>query len=273
MLSEHTIELRKAVKPAPCRDFGDGDIRIDEQCLHVADSGHLDIVGDGKARNILKAMRKIAGADVVGFSQHFEAQIFRIMRMDAACNRVDFLLQVRQDGFLFVNIAIPVQKQQHQKFDKLLMNHQIAHRIFFGSKEIDIVDFSEEPPLQLEAKAEDGHLLIENAQQLLILIGQTRHMRGHIKLDDEPPACLAVRILRFMQLCRGNRNHIKGVHLIGDALDKMNHVRIKRNAQFIKGMEMLEFHVAIRTAGIIIKKIEDAVIRFIHADGMLVFIT
>ena len=194
------------------------------------------------------------------------------MRVDAAGDRVDFLLQLGQDGFLFVNIAVLVQKQQYQKFDELLMNNQIAHRVRLGRKKINVVDFSAEPPLQLGIETEDGHFLIENSQELLVFIGQPGHMRGHIKLDDEPLTGAAVRILRFVQLCRGDADNIKGVYLVGDALDKVNHIGIERNAQFIKGMKMLELHVEIRAANIVIKKIKDAVIRLIHADGVFILI-
>ena len=194
------------------------------------------------------------------------------MRVDAAGDRVDFLLQLGQDGFLFVNIAVLVQKQQNQKFNKLLMNNQIAHRVCLGREKINVVDFSAEPPLQFGIEAKDGHFLIENSQELLVFIGQSGHMRGHIKLDDEPLAGAAVRILRFVQLCRGDADNIKGVYLVGDALDKVNHVGIERNAQFIKRMKMLELHVEIRAANIVIKKIKDAVIRLIHADGVFILI-
>ena len=39
---------------------------------------------------------------------------------------IDLLLQLREDGFVFVDIAILVQKQQNQKLDEFLMNNQIA---------------------------------------------------------------------------------------------------------------------------------------------------
>ena len=72
IFSEDTVELGEAIKAAEGGDLGDGNVRIDEQGLHIADSGHLNIIGDGEAGDILKTVGEIADADVVGLSQHFK---------------------------------------------------------------------------------------------------------------------------------------------------------------------------------------------------------
>ena len=63
MFSEDTIELRKTVKSAGSGCFGDWDLCIDQHCLHISDSGHLDIVSNREPRYALKLMGKIAVAD------------------------------------------------------------------------------------------------------------------------------------------------------------------------------------------------------------------
>jgi hypothetical protein len=63
MLSENTIELRKTVKSAGSGCFSDWDLCIDQHCLHISDSCHLDIVSNREARYTFKLMGKIAVAD------------------------------------------------------------------------------------------------------------------------------------------------------------------------------------------------------------------
>ena len=97
-------------------------------------------------------------------------------------------------------------------------------------------------------------------------------MGRDIKLDDKPLAGAAGGILSFVQPCRWNADDVESMHLVWDALNEVDHVRVEGNAQFIKRMEMLKLHVDVRTAHIVVEKIEDGIIDFIHADGVLIFI-
>ena len=49
VFSEYTVELGETVEAAQRGDLGNGDICVYQQCLDIADSGHLNVVGDGKA--------------------------------------------------------------------------------------------------------------------------------------------------------------------------------------------------------------------------------
>ena len=64
MLAEDSVELREAAKATAQGGFRDGDLGADEQGLHIADAGHLNIVGHREAGYIFKLMGKIAAAHI-----------------------------------------------------------------------------------------------------------------------------------------------------------------------------------------------------------------
>lgn len=97
-------------------------------------------------------------------------------------------------------------------------------------------------------------------------------MGGHVELDDQPFAGLSGGILGFVQPVRGNADDIKGLDLIGNALDKMDGVGTKQNAKLVKGMEMLEGHVDVRASHVVVKKIEDGIVFLIDMDVILILI-
>ena len=162
MLSEHAVELRKAIETAWLRHFRNWDLCIDQQSLDVSDPGHLNIFGYGKARHLLKFVGKVACADAKLLGKGIEGQILWVMGMNIARDRIDFLLQLRQIGFAGVNVVPLIEKKQDQKLNKLLMDHQIPHGILLGGKLIDVVQLAEEPFLQLGIKPKNRDLPVEN---------------------------------------------------------------------------------------------------------------
>ena len=63
MLAEYPVELGEAVETAGLCQLGDGDLGVDEQCLHIPDPCHLNIVRDRETGNLFEFMGKVAGTD------------------------------------------------------------------------------------------------------------------------------------------------------------------------------------------------------------------
>ena len=63
MLAEYPVELGEAVETAGLCQLGDGDLGVDEQCLHIPDPGHLDVVCHREAGDLLEFVGEVAGAD------------------------------------------------------------------------------------------------------------------------------------------------------------------------------------------------------------------
>lgn len=139
MFTKYSIELRKAIEATGHCYFCNGYFCIKEQCLYVSDSCHLNVVGYGETGYLFESMRKVAGTYAKMPGEKVEGQILGIMGVNIARDRIDLLLHLCQVGFVGVYITVLVEKQEDQKFNKLLMNDQIPHGVFFGSELVYIV--------------------------------------------------------------------------------------------------------------------------------------
>ena len=72
VFAEYPIELGETIKSAGSRNFGDGNLCINQQRLHISYPGHLNIVCDRKAGDILELMGQIAAADTEFFCKKFQ---------------------------------------------------------------------------------------------------------------------------------------------------------------------------------------------------------
>ena len=63
MLAEYAVELGEAVEATGFCQFCDGYLGVNEQCLHIPDPCHLNIVRDRETGNLFEFMGKVAGAD------------------------------------------------------------------------------------------------------------------------------------------------------------------------------------------------------------------
>lgn len=230
MLSENPIELGEAVESTGGADLRNGDPGVDKHGLYIAHTGHLDVVGYGKSGYLLESVGKVAGTDAEMPGEKIEGQILGVMGMNIAGNRIYFLFQLRQIGFVGVNIASLVEKEQNQKFDKLLVNDQIPHGILFRCKLINVIEFSVEAFLQLRIKPKYWDLAVENIQQLLILVGKSGGVGRHIELNDQPFTGLSCGILGPVKPVWGNAHNIKSPNLVRNAFNEVDGIGAKQNA-------------------------------------------
>lgn len=254
MFTEDPVELGETVETALQRRFCDGYLGTHQHGLHISHAGHLDIVTEGKTGHILKLMGQVVIADIEFLSQHIQRQFFGIMAMDIAGDGIDLLFGGAHFPLISVEIVLLIQIQQGQKFNKFLMNNQVAHGVGFLGQQKNIIEFPIDAMLQFRVKTESGDFLMEDAQQLLILIGKTGRMLGQAELDDEPFAGPARRILGSVQCIGPDAHNIEHLQIVGLALQKMYRIGTQCHTQFIKGMKMLELHIDVRGTHVVIKK-------------------
>ena len=63
MLAEYAVELGETVEATGFCQFCDGYLGVNEQCLHIPDPCHLNIVRDRETGNQFEFVGKVAGAD------------------------------------------------------------------------------------------------------------------------------------------------------------------------------------------------------------------
>ena len=192
--------------------------------------------------------------------------------MDIGRHRIDLLLQLCQLGFVGIDIAALIQKQEDQKLNKLLMDDQVAHRIFFWCQLIDVIELAVQPLLKLGVKTENWNIPVKNAQQLLIFIGKTGGMGRHIKLDDQPLTGCSGRVLGLVESVRRDPNDIECLDLVGDTFYEVNGIGTQQDAQLIKGVKVLELHIDLCASDIIIKEVENSIIFFVDTNEVFVLV-
>lgn len=106
------VKLRKAGKAAAESNIRDGIIRGQKQGLCIADSCHLNIVRQSKARNPLKLMGQVIAADIKFPCDGFQGQVFRKMAVDICRDAVDLVGDAVEIQVVGVNILIPVKVNQ-----------------------------------------------------------------------------------------------------------------------------------------------------------------
>jgi hypothetical protein len=82
LLAENAVKLEEAVVSAGTTNFRDWNFCVDQQSLHVSDSGHPNVVSNGESGNILKSVGQIAAADTEFVGQTFQGKIFWKMGME-----------------------------------------------------------------------------------------------------------------------------------------------------------------------------------------------
>jgi hypothetical protein len=71
---------------------------------------------------------------------------------------------------------------------------------------------------------------------------------------------------------RADAYDIKVLHIIGNAFHKVYGVGAEKDAQLVKGVEVLELHIIFRGAGIVVKEIKEIVVFLVDAKIILVLI-
>ena len=272
MLVKHPVKLGKAVKTAGLGNFGDGGLGADEQGLHIADAGHLNVLGHGEAGDVAELMGQIAVADVKLFCQRIQGQFLRVMGVDIPCHGIDFFLQKPVFCLVGEGIGALIEENQGEKFHELLMDDEVTHGVVLGGEEVDVVQFPKELFLQLRIEAVNGNIPVEQRQQLLIFVGQPCDIFGQIELNNQALALLAQRIFGLVQNVGRHADNIKFLQFVGDAFDEQNGAGTQQDADFIKGVEMLELHIYPGVAGVIVKKIENGIFLGVDFDPVSVLV-
>ena len=272
MLSENAVELGEAVEAAGGGYLCNGDLGIDQHGLYIPDPGHLDVIRDGKARDILKLVGQVTAADAELLGQLFQGKLLGVMAVDIACDGVDFPLHGGHFRFVGILVAFLIQVQQGQKLHKLLVNDQIPHGVGFGGQKVNIIELAVKLFPQLPVKAEHRNFPVEDLGQLLILIGEARHGFGHAELNNQPPAGFSHGILGLVQHIGPDADDVEGLQLEGLSLHKVDGMGAQHHAQLIEGVKMLKLHVDLRAAHVIVKVVKQRVVLAVHADGIPVFI-
>jgi hypothetical protein len=109
---EHPVELGKTGKTAAFGNFRNFHVRSQEALLGVADSGHLDIVYQGKTRYPPELAGKIIGADIDPFGQGLQGKFHGIMRVDITGNGINLFGNGIMGKILYVEILPPVSVEQ-----------------------------------------------------------------------------------------------------------------------------------------------------------------
>ena len=161
VLAEYPVELGKTAEAAAGGCLRNGNLGVDQQRLHIAHSGHLNIVCYSKSGHIFELMGKVAAAHIEFLPQHFQGQIFRVVGVDVAGDGVNLFLDAGHLRVILVTVAVLVQIQQSQALDKFLMDDQIAHGIVFLCQQENIIELAEDFLPQFQIKAENGNALVE----------------------------------------------------------------------------------------------------------------
>ena len=142
MFAEDPIELGEAVETTGFRQFGDGDLGINEQCLHISDPCHLNIVCHRETGNLFKFVGKVAGTDTEMAGKRLQRQRLGVVRMNVSGNRVDLHFGLCDFGFVGIYIGFLVQENQDQEFDELLMDDQVTHGVLLLRQMVNVIQLS-----------------------------------------------------------------------------------------------------------------------------------
>lgn len=272
VLAEDAVELREAVKAAVQRSFSDRDGGIDQHSLHVANLGHLNIIGQGEAGYVLELVGKVVAADEELLRQHFQGQFLGVMSMDVAGYGVHLFFRGGHFGTVGIEVVLLVQVQKGEKLNEFQVDDQVPHGVLFLGEQEDIVQFAVDFLLQFRLKAENGYLLVKDAQQLLVFVAQAVDPGRQAELDDQPLAGIALGVLGHVQHVGPQTDDVELLQAVGFSLQKMLGVGFKHHTQLIEGVEVLELHVDLGRADIVIEKVEQAVVFVIDADKVLVLV-
>ena len=194
------------------------------------------------------------------------------MGVDVAGDGVDLFLHGGHFGFVGVLVAPLIQEQQGQKFREFQVNNQIPHGVRFGRQEKDVVELAEHLFLKVRVETEDGDFPVEDAQQALVLVGQARHIPRKVELNNQPLAGISRRVLGPVEYIGRDADDVKGLHVVGLALQDMPGIGPHHDAQLIKGVEVLELHVLVFRTHIVIKEVEQGVVLPVDTDEISVLI-
>ena len=152
------------------------------------------------------------------------------------------------------------------------MDAQVPYGVALPRQQENVVQLLVDLLLQGPLKAEGVDVLAEDAQQLLVFVGQPGGLFGQAELNDDPPAGASRRVLGLVEDAGRNGENVVGLHLVGLALQKMHALGAEHDAQLIEGVEVLELHIDVGGAGVVVEEVEQRVLLPVHPDIVLVLI-
>ena len=263
---EHAVELGKAGEAAVRRDVCDFHIRVQQKLLGVAHTRHLDVIDEREARDAFELVGQVVRADEKFFGDIIQRELLRIIAVDIAGDGVDLVGDGIVEFLGHIGVARAGLCDGTQEFHKFAVDGKLCQRRagLLAQRE-NIVQVAEGGGALCIAQAVDGNLRIKGGQRLAQHAAQARRVRGNGEIDDQALARRAHGIFRFVQQRRAQKHDIIGLQRVIIALDDMRRLAVQQDVHLVKLMEMLELHIDVVRALVVIEKIIQR--RFGVVDG------